>query len=154
MRSLEQSLQSKRSILLGKRKILGKYFQGSWSYLKWNGFPLHPLPSIFQTPTVYTWKHTPPLWTHTHSCTGETDTYRNCFSLDAIQFFWTAQCCSPVARPTDTLVYFSHAHFKFQHPHAPPKMKRPVSACLGGQKGWKISTSHHLHQNKNKHTPE
>lgn len=152
MWSLEQSFQSQRSILLGKRKILGKYFQGNWSYLKWNGFRRPPAPHFQNTYSVHTKAYT--VLAYTQSIARDTDTRTNGFSSDAGQFFWTDQCCSPAARTTDTLVYFSHAHFKFQHP-PPHTSTTEKGLCVPGQedkKGREISTSRHLHQNKNKQT--
>lgn len=99
MRSLEQS---KGSILLGKRKVLGKYFQGSWSYLKWNGFPLHLCPLFLN------------LTTCTKLCRRHRYILKRLFFRHS-PVFCNDQCGCPAAKPTDTLVYFSHAHFKFQH---------------------------------------
>lgn len=94
---------------------------------------------------------------HTHTSVPNTHTklcwrhrYTNVFS--SVWFFWTDQCCSPAAKPTDMLVYFSHAHFKFQH----FALTEKPCVCLAQEdkKGRKISTSHHLHQNKNKQAQE
>ena len=132
MRSLEQSLQSKRSILLGKRKILGKYLQGNQSYLKWN----HPLCLGLQCTHTNTLTHTHLRSERTHKAALQTQIHTQlAFSSDTVQFFWTDQCCSPAARPTDTLVYFSHAHFKFQHPPPPPDWK---GLCEPGQEDKKV----------------
>lgn len=147
MRSLVQSLQSKRPILLGKRKILGKYFQGNRSYLKWNGFLLLLL--IFQVHTVFIRKHTPSFWTYTQSCARDTDAHTNGFSSDAVQCFmdWS------VLLPCHLTNWHACLFFPFlKIQHFPPNGK---GLCVPGKedkKGRKISTSLNLHQNKNKQT--
>ena len=132
MRSLEQSLQSKRSILLGKRKILGKYLQGNQSYLKWN----HPLCLGLQCThaNAHTHTHTFALNVLTKLRHRHRYTHNWLFLQTQSSFFWTDQCCSPAARPTDTLVYFSHAHFKFQH--FPPPTKKGL--CEPSQEDKKV----------------
>lgn len=140
MRSLEQSLQSKRSILLGKRKILGKYFQGNWSYLKWDGFP-HPLPSV---DSVHTQTHTSALETQIHIQMAFLQTQASSLGLISV---------TPL--PPDRLTRL----FVFPMPTSNSNISPPnwKGLCVPGQqdkKGRKISTNHHLHQNKNKQTQE
>ena len=89
--------------------------------------------------TVHTRKRTH-TYTHlrserTHKAAPQTQIHTQlAFSSDTVQFFWTDQCCSPAARPTDTLVYFSHAHFKFQH--FPPPTKKGL--CEPSQEDKKV----------------
>lgn len=139
MRCLEQS---KRSIFLGKRKILGKYFRGSWSYLKWNGFSLHPCP-LFSKHTVCTQACSPPFWTHTVVLLFS----RQSSFLEGSVWF---PCCQT---NWHTCLFFP---CPLEIPAFP--LTQLKQACVTGKedkkRGRKTSTSRHLHQNKNKQIQE
>lgn len=110
-----------------REKILGKYFQGNQSYLKWNG-SLTLCPS-FSKHVQCTHANTHLLSEHAHKAVLETQMHTQMASLQMqSSFFGLFAASPPAARLTDTLVYFSHAHFKFQH--FPPTEKTCV--CLVG----------------------
>lgn len=121
-------MQSKRAILLRKRKILGKYFQGSWSYLKWIGFPLRPLPSIL-------YKHKQRALANTHLHSGHTKLcWRHRCVHKPLFFRRNPELISAAPLPPDQLTRLFIFPMPTLNSNISLQMKRPVCACPGGQK--------------------
>ncbi len=131
-----------------REKILGKYFQGNRSYLKWNGSLT--LCTSLSKHISCTHANTHLRSERAHKAVLETQIHTQMASLQTQSRFFGLISASPL--PPDPLTRLFIFPMPTLNSDISPQLKRPVCAWPRAQKSRKISTSRHLHQNKNKQT--
>lgn len=109
--------------------------------------------SLF-TPALCFFKHTQCTHRETHKAALETHAYTNSFSFRHGPVFSERSAPLPLHRLT-RLFIFPMPTLNSNIPlHPTPQPRRSMRLARRTKKGRKISTSHHLHQNKNKQSQE